>query len=155
MYAGAGAAVLTNWARAVLVIDPTGTPGVYRFIAAKRGKRIGWGNDFAVYEQFWAHSTQDGQLLWLPANEDQIRTSTNKGRQGPDDLLDLIPPLDPILQDKLFEIASAKGIGEKKARRFLKILIDDQKAYEHRIRRFGAKSAKGYAKNPEPKEVEC
>jgi RecA-family ATPase len=41
MYAGAGAACLTNWARAYLVIDPCEQSGVYKFIAAKRGKRIG------------------------------------------------------------------------------------------------------------------
>jgi hypothetical protein len=44
MYSGAGAAVLTNWARAYLVIDPCETHGLYKFIAAKRGKRIGWGD---------------------------------------------------------------------------------------------------------------
>jgi len=32
MYAGAGAAVLTNWARAIIVIDPTPKPGLYRFM---------------------------------------------------------------------------------------------------------------------------
>ena len=43
MYAAAGNADLTNWARAILVIEPTHVEGVFEFIAAKRGKRIGWG----------------------------------------------------------------------------------------------------------------
>ncbi len=32
-YAGAGGADVTNWARAILVIDPTGDPRLFRFIA--------------------------------------------------------------------------------------------------------------------------
>src|SRR6202041_1547337 len=67
MYAGAGAAVLTNWARAYLVIEPTDVHGVYRFIAAKRGQRIGWPR----LEQLWAHAREEGKLLWVPADGEQ------------------------------------------------------------------------------------
>jgi hypothetical protein len=42
MYAGAGAADITNWARAILIADPTDDPVIFKFIAAKRGGRIGW-----------------------------------------------------------------------------------------------------------------
>jgi hypothetical protein len=66
MYRGAGAATITNWARAILVIDPGKNPNVYRFIAAKRGKRIGRGYESLVYETHWSHS-HDGKLLWVPA----------------------------------------------------------------------------------------
>jgi len=57
-YGGAGAAVLTNWARAVLVIDPTDVAGIYRFIAAKRTQRLGW----KTGDQYFAHS-REGRLL--------------------------------------------------------------------------------------------
>jgi hypothetical protein len=68
MYSGAGAAAMTNWARAYLAIDPCETYGVYKFIAAKRGQRIGWGNAVPVLETFWAHSRENGKMLWLPAD---------------------------------------------------------------------------------------
>ena len=45
MYAGAGAADITNWSRAALVIDPTTNPRVFRFVAAKRQSRIGWADE--------------------------------------------------------------------------------------------------------------
>jgi RecA-family ATPase len=41
MYAGAGSADITNWARAIVVIEPTYASHVFKFIAAKRGGRIG------------------------------------------------------------------------------------------------------------------
>jgi hypothetical protein len=152
MYSGAGAAVLTNWARAYLAIDPCGDPGVYKFIAAKRGKRIGWGDRFPVFEQFWAHSTQEGQLLWLPANEGQLASAKSETKATPEHLLRLIPMLEPLLQEKLFQIASSKGISEKKARQFIKILIDEQKIYLHKIPRPSAKSAIGYAQTAQTEE---
>jgi len=142
MYAGAGAAVLTNWARAVLVVDPTDTHGVFRFIAAKRAQRIGWKEN----ERFYAHSREDGKLLWVPADNDQIALAKTESKRTPDDLLKLVPVVDPILQEKLFDIASPH-FGEKKVRNFIKILIDEEKVYLHKIRRQGAKSAIGYAQS--------
>ncbi len=142
MYAGAGAAVLTNWARAVLVVDPTETHGVFRFIAAKRGQRIGWDG----FEQYWAWSRDDGKLLWVSADRDQIALAKENAKSQPDDLLNLIPVLDPISQDRLYQVASKKGIGEKKIRRFLKILEEEGKIHRHKLPRDGTKAAIGYAK---------
>jgi hypothetical protein len=41
-YIGAGGAELANWARAILVLMPTGVPGVFTLAAGKRGGRLGW-----------------------------------------------------------------------------------------------------------------
>lgn len=148
MYSGAGAAVLTNWARAYLVVDPCDTYGVYKFIAAKRGKRIGWGNTVPVYETFWAHSRKDGQLLWLPADHDQIATAKAASQKTTDDLLPLIPVVDPISQDRLFAVAKEKlsGMGENKVRSFIKLLLEDERIEVKPIKRDGIKSAIGYAR---------
>jgi len=154
MYSGSGAAVLTNWARAYLAIDPCEIHGLYKFIAAKRGKRIGWGDPFPVFETFWAHSPDEGKLLWLPAEDGQIAASAGSSK-GPDDLLKLVPLLDPILQEKLFHIISKKDgpcfLGEKKARSFIKILENEHKIFEHPMPRNGTngrkiKPAVGYAR---------
>lgn len=155
MYSGAGAAELTNWARAYLAIDPCEEPDLYKFIAAKRGKRIGWAdeNGFPVCEQFYAHSTKEGQLLWLPANRDQVAAAKPKGQKGPDNLLPLIPLIDPISQERLF--LAAKPMGENKVRSFLKILIEDGKIKEQPIKREEgaskfAKAAIGYVRRATP-----
>ncbi|MFN0126048.1 MAG: AAA family ATPase [Verrucomicrobiales bacterium] len=67
MYAGGGAADLTNWARAVLVVDGTNDPAVFRFIAAKRGRRIGWMDDSGapVQERYFSHSSEWGKIEWI------------------------------------------------------------------------------------------
>jgi hypothetical protein len=87
MYRGAGAACLTNWARAILVVDPTLVPGTYKFIAAKRGKRIGWGYVYPGFETYWSHSHEDGKLLWSPANEAEIKAGA-KSKKTAEDLLE-------------------------------------------------------------------
>lgn len=83
MYAGAGSADVTNWARAALVIDPTHAGDVFRFIAAKRGGRIGWVNEQGEPEisRHYCHST-DG-LYWRPATEDDL-ASVEDSKPGGD-----------------------------------------------------------------------
>lgn len=67
MYAGAGAADLTNWARSIVTIDPATQDGkIYTFRAAKRGKRIGWGNHI----QYFAHHPE--AICWISATPEQI-----------------------------------------------------------------------------------
>jgi hypothetical protein len=128
MYRGAGAATITNWARAIIVIDPGKQVGVYRFIAAKRGKRIGWGSEFPVYETHWAHSADD-KLLWVPATPEQIQVEvTGKKNPTPFDLLLYVFDWDeePATIDQLITAVSGK-IGERKVRSFLKVLLTDEK----------------------------
>jgi hypothetical protein len=148
MYSGAGAACLTNWARAYLVIDPCEEHGLYKFIAAKRGKRIGWGDAFPVFEQYWAWSRENEHLLWLPADQDQIALAKKAAQKTPEDLLSIIPKLDPISQEQLIE--KAKPLGRDKVKAFANILIDEHKAFAWKLRRPGKKSGVGYAQRPEP-----
>jgi hypothetical protein len=76
MYAMAGCATLTNWARAVLVLAPSKVPGTYRLIAAKRFDEIQW----TEREYWFSHSREtialDGQSIdvisWVPASDVQI-----------------------------------------------------------------------------------
>jgi AAA domain len=146
MYAGAGNADITNWARAYLVVEPTEIRGVYKFIAAKRGQRIGWGEELPVFETYWAHSNEE-KIVWVPADSDQITAAQKSSAREPDDLLKLIPILDPISQATLQKTASEKGFGEKKTRQFLEILEEKGKIHRHTIPRPGRKSAIGYSQN--------
>jgi hypothetical protein len=146
MYAGSGVAGITNWARAYLVIEPTDTHGVFRLIAAKRGKRLGWDG----HETYWAHSSEEGKILWNQANKDQIATAQKAAKKEPGDLLELIPQLDPISQERLFEDAKGRGIGRDRARAFVNILIDEKKIFVRKLPRPPKKAGVGYAQRPNP-----
>ena len=145
MYSGAGAADLTNWARAYLVIDPCEQTGLYKFIAAKRGRRIGWGDRLPVFERYFAWSTNEGELLWLDASADQISSAKPRGLDSAADMLPLIPLVDPISQEQLFVAAKqARSLGVNKVRTFVKILLDEGKIRVEPIKRTGVKSGVGY-----------
>jgi hypothetical protein len=67
MYAGAGSADIVNWCRAAIIIDACDTPGVYRFIAAKRGNRIGWVRDGQKELDRW-YKWSTGSICWESAD---------------------------------------------------------------------------------------
>jgi AAA domain len=83
MYAGAGAADITNWARAIVVIDPTDNDEhVFRFIAAKRGTRIGWerhGTNGEGIVKYFKHSGSR-EIFWEEAEESEIPASKKQSR---------------------------------------------------------------------------
>lgn len=74
MYAGFGSSDFTNWARAILVIDSTSDSRVYKFIAAKRGGRIGWRDrdNNPQFERFFAHSRKHGEINWREATDEEV-----------------------------------------------------------------------------------
>jgi hypothetical protein len=157
MYRGAGAAVITNWARAYLTIDPSdSSPGVYRFIAAKRGKRIGWDH----HEMFYAHSQEPGNIVWLRANQDQIvAAKAGSSRIKIVDLsrvLSMVPMHDPeakvVVEEK---IRGDQNLGRNLVRRTLKRLETEGKIFTRRVPNPGkGRSFTGWAKTSESKVEE-
>jgi hypothetical protein len=145
MYAGAGAAGLTNWARGIIVIDPTEVERVYGLICPKRGKRIGWTGQW----QYWVHS-EEGHLVWSPASDAQA-AKAQKVLQAREAILSLVPPdgAEPIKQARLFFDAKEKfKIGVNQVRRTLEVLIDDRDVQQHDLPRPNAKPAIGYTRTP-------
>jgi hypothetical protein len=143
MYSMAGGSTLTNWARSILVIAPTDQPGTYRFIAAKRFDKIGWKDR----EYWFAHSVQDGKILWVPASQDQIACGRTGRNSTPDDLLTLVPMLEPVPIARLIVDGKQKlGLGEKRVRNFLKVLLADGKVFEHSFPRPKTNSENRYAR---------
>jgi AAA domain-containing protein len=142
MYSMAGGASLTNWARSILVIAPSDTPGTYRFIAAKRFEKIGW-----LDREYWyAHSIEDGKILWVPASQEQIACGRKGKNAKPLDMLTLIPILDPMPLPVLIVEAKQKlNIGEKKVRNYLQVLLESKKVYEHLFPRPRTGPEKRYA----------
>ena len=128
------------------MIDPGKNAGVYRFIAAKRGKRIGWGLDHPVFETYWAHSQEPDKLLWVPANEAEIKAEAKSHKDvQASDLLPFIPGADeePAIIEQIIEAARGK-IGEKKVRSLLKVLLADENIDTIDIKRKGARPERKY-----------
>ena len=91
MYLGSGSAEFANVSRAVLTIQGTGTAGIYRLHAAKRGARLAWhdpdGN--LIYSKLIGHSRTPKQIHWRDAEESELpeqdeKTSRPQGRPSVD-----------------------------------------------------------------------
>jgi hypothetical protein len=126
MYRGSGSADITNWARAIMVIDPCSTMGTFKFIAAKRGKRIGWGNEYPVYEEYFSHCKEEGKLLWVPSSEDEIRMAANSRQKTvAKDLLPFVPDDEEANKEQIHAAInhSGKAIGINKVKRLLNELV--------------------------------
>jgi hypothetical protein len=144
MYAGAGNADVTNWARAILVIDATRVPGTFMFRAAKRGSRIGWADDdgHRVYERLFCHHAGDA-IFWREATDDDMeRVAQAKAKRGEPlktkgELKALVPLDEDIPKQALLHRANIKGFGLNYAKRLLADLIADDELHELRRPRKG------------------
>jgi hypothetical protein len=127
--------VITNWARSVLAIKPeTDDMSVFKFIPAKRGKRIGdeWEGGF---EKYFAWSTKPGLLRWEDATAEQIADATahaNKVKSVDlEKALKQVPLVDAELKTKVIEkIQRTCSVGKNTARDALNQLIVDGKAFD-------------------------
>ena len=143
MYAGAGSADMTNWARAILTIDPTVNPVVFKFIAAKRGKRLNWADEDGNPEFVRCFAHRADCLAWREATAEEstatMKTASATGRgKTAEDLFRLIPlPPETIGLHTLETAAQKIGIGEKRFRRFRNELTETEQAFEHRFSRAG------------------
>jgi hypothetical protein len=141
MYSGAGNADITNWARAILVVDSTHARGAFVFRAAKRGSRIGWADEegHSVYDRLFCHHSGDS-IFWRDATEeDEQRVALAKCDKvkTKEDLKALVPFDEEIPKQALLERASLNGIGVNRARRLLDDLIQGGELYEWRVARKG------------------
>lgn len=157
MYAGAGSADVTNWSRAILVIDSTHAPHVFKFTAAKRGSRVGWRNEDGTpkYARHFCHDTSGG-LAWRDADEDdesEIEIKRPKGNRPPlktkDDLLLLVPETTTIPKEALICRAQQIGFGSNRARGCISELIHEGVLYEHQIKRSRTNPEKHIARFPQ------
>jgi AAA domain len=130
MYAGAGTADITNWCRAALVIDPTISPSIFRFIAAKRASRIGWRNEATGDSEFIRHfaHADNGTIFWRAASAEEVKEAqAKKGDQKLEEkILELVPPWPlELFRPEIVELAKRKHkIGENTTRRIVLILIE-------------------------------
>jgi len=100
MYSGAGSHDIVNWARAIIAIEPCKKDGVYKFIAAKRGSRIGWRNPDSDEKELvrwfkWA----TGSICWEAAEPCEAEPSDEAEVK---DLLEVIP-FEPGIEKKILK----------------------------------------------------
>jgi hypothetical protein len=101
MYSGAGAATITNYARAVITVDPVGSSTTFAWRVAKRFRESNW--LLSVQHYKWS-VLQNGCKLWVPASS----TESSKAKSGKtlEDLFNLVPAtLDPIPKNSLIRRA--------------------------------------------------
>lgn len=147
-YACGGAADITNWARAILVIDPTHDPSTFKFIAAKRGARIGWIGKNGEKEtiRHFCHAS-DG-IYWRPAEDADLKAVESaqpaKGKYGnakprktQEDMIALIPLTGSIQKEKLKRLAREAGFTKHGADEMLKEIISEELVHQWKTKRSG------------------
>ncbi len=141
-YAGAGSAVLTNWARAIMVVDPCeGDPGLFRFIAAKRGGRIGWTDKHgaAANIRHFKHARESGVIFWEGATDDEIQSGTQKGLSE-NDILALLPESESVSKTVfIYDLNQKHGVGIKKVTSLVKKMLDKKKIFQSSRPRSGTR----------------
>lgn len=142
MYSGAGGADLSNWARAILVIEPTDTPAAFRFIGAKRTKRLGWRDEFGSleFQRIFCHS--EGSIAWREATESEcegIRAKKDKGQPTDLDLIEFVPEEGVIDKGALLALWNQAGLGQAKCKGRIAALLDGAKLFERQVKRSGTR----------------
>lgn len=151
-YAGAGSAVLTNWARAVIIVDSCkDNISLFRFIAAKRAYRTGWkdDNDQKTMFKYFKHATESGVIFWADASPDEVELSASAPATK-FDLMELVPDKDPIPKEELIAKAKIAGIGRNKCWQFINLLVADKELHIWKIPRPGTSARVDLARVPQP-----
>jgi ABC-type dipeptide/oligopeptide/nickel transport system ATPase subunit len=89
-YIGMGSSELTNWARAIAVLQTTKHEGIFRLLLAKRGKRANVVDEFAQTETEIILKHADTGLHWEPATIPEDEQEAAKGPGAPSKINELI-----------------------------------------------------------------
>ena len=81
-YAGIGSSVLTNWARAIMVLQTVrGEEGIFQLTAAKRGKRANLKHpkhELSALSIYLQHSPEG--LCWIPSDYEPEESSVGRNK---------------------------------------------------------------------------
>lgn len=143
MYSGAGSSAITNWARAFIAIEPIRKSDLFRFIAAKRGERIGWEDR----ELFCKHDS-GGALLWHLADKPAVTAAKARSRRSisGDELFKLVPIIDPIPRSALIEAAQNSGFNRNSIRAAIEESLQQEKLFPWKIANNGARPTSGISR---------
>jgi len=151
MYAGAGSADIVNWARGVLVIDATRELGTFKFIAAKRGGKIGWTDDHGEreFDRYYKHATSG--VFWEPSEKP---AEISKNSRSVADLMMHVPPKgQQIGQNTLLEVLKGAGVSDKPARQLIAAAVELGQLVPIEIPRSKKRPAIAYKRGDNPQSV--
>jgi len=149
MYRGSGCASMTNWSRAYIVFEPVkDNESTFRFVAAKRWQRIGWGGKV----RYFKHS-DNGELRWVPCSteeatalETERKSRSNVRKQiDPESVLKYVPMLDAERLDAVIrKVSDGLNIGINRAKTELDFLEAEGKVFYglQTVRNPGSKGGK-------------
>ena len=128
--------------RAILILDPTARYGTFRFIAAKRGRRLEWVDDQGHPELERHISWDKNTIWWRPATDQEIREADSKGGTPTvEDVFNLVPKNSLIAKPALINQANALPLGLNKVRSFINELVAHGRIFEHQEKRSGTRDA--------------
>lgn len=99
-YTGSGTIEFPNWARATLSLQSTGTAGLYKLNATKRGSRLAWtdSSDQLIYQKVIAWSNDKDNMFWripdpteLPDEVAEAAAAERRGGRKPSRPRDALP----------------------------------------------------------------
>ena len=84
-YLGTGSAEFANWARGVVAIVNIGSHEIFKLVAPKRGKRLGWRDEEGrvVNERYIAHAKGEGIYWREPSAEEVAAVLSSSASAGP------------------------------------------------------------------------
>lgn len=136
-YTGSGSAEWANWARGILSLQSTGTPGVYKLHASKRGPRLGWrdAEDSTVYEKIITHSKEKGVICWSEGDGNDVEDKGRGPAYKPHEIADLLEEKS-LTTTEFSELAKAEcGLSNATFYRFLKELEADGRVLKSKVNR--------------------
>jgi len=126
MYSGAGSADIVNWARGILIIDPSKKNECFRFVAAKRGSRIGWKNALGEkqFERWFKWGS--GSICW---EEAQPATTARDRKDDISYVLGFVPLKGSITKKRLIHHVNVGigdgGLGLQRVRNAIDLLVEE------------------------------
>jgi hypothetical protein len=128
MYDMLGGSVLTNFHRAIVLVDPVGESDVYEFTVAKRFAESGWTSRTQMFK--W--DDDKSKHLWIPASYAESKAARNQGNSRAD-LIKLVPPTGEIQKCILEDLATPEHFTQKKFRALLAECLDDSTPDNERL----------------------
>ena len=104
----------------------------------------------------WVYPAMELRADLDPAALKEAKPKNKAAEVTAESVLVLVPPGsgETILKDKLVSLCTARNIGEKKAQRFITVLLDEKKIFAWQLPRSGKRAAIAYARTPQPPQTE-
>ena len=131
LYSGLGSSDIPNWAREIITLSPE-DGGLHKLDFGKRGAKLGIVDEQGrPINEIRIQRAPNTRCYWSIAGQEAIASAIKKGRKAtPDDLLSIVPIVDPVRREVIRELAKKVGINRDPADELLKQLVESGKVSE-------------------------